>query len=302
MSWFRIDDTFGTHPKVLGIPRSRRKAAVGLWTLAGNWCARNLTDGALPIYMIEELGGDDDDVKDLLRATLWEETPNGFQFHDYLDYNPSRARVLADRAAAAERQRQARERAAEKRRAAGLASQRESQRDARTSGDTDSGAREDWDDSGNVLPLGDLSQRDSRATRPLRHTQPERESQPPNPTRPDPTPKERKTKPAAGPAAKPKDSPEGRIADAVYDHLDGMVTWIAVSQVAKRALRVAGATEQRVIRAMCDLNDAGRPITLQTVGQVLSGALTLDSPNRTPEQPRPGAGVWDRVATREEPT
>ena len=111
-----------------------------------------------------------------------------------------------------------------------------------------------------------------------------------------------KTKPkAARAAANPKDTPEGRIADAVYDHLDGMVTWVAVAQVAKRALRVKDATEDRVIHAMCALNDAGKPITLQTVGQVLSGALAVNGARAgSPDAPRPGSGVWDRIVTREE--
>lgn len=294
MTWFRVDDTFGTHPKVLGIPRARRTAAVGLWMLAGSWCARNLTDGAIPAYMIEELGGQDDEVKDLLSSGLWEEIPEGFRFHDYLIYNQSRAKVLADREAAAERQRQARERAAEKRRAAQTGSQRESRRDNAPNGSKRRTEPEQGSNPGTELPLGDMSQRDSRVTGALRHTQPERESHLPDPTRPDP--KERK--PRRGSAAT-KATPEGRIADAVYDHLNGMVTWVAVHQVAKRAMRVAGATEDRIVHAMCDLDAAGRPITLQTVGQVLSGALNLTS--RPRDEPRPGSGVWDRVATREDP-
>ena len=106
MTWFKVDDGFGDHPKVLGIPRAdgRRLLAVGLWTLAGRWCAKNLTDGAVPIYLPEELGAGDEQVKDLIVATLWEETSEGFLFHDYLVYNPSRQEVLAERKANAVRQ------------------------------------------------------------------------------------------------------------------------------------------------------------------------------------------------------
>jgi len=106
VTWFKVDDGFGDHPKVLGIPRAdgRRLLAVGLWTLAGRWCAKNLTDGVVPFYLPEELGAGDEQVKDLIVATLWEETSEGFLFHDYLDYNPSRQEVLAERKANSVRQ------------------------------------------------------------------------------------------------------------------------------------------------------------------------------------------------------
>ena len=43
--WFKGDDNFPTHPKTLSIPRNQRCAAIGLWTLAGMWSGKNLTDG-----------------------------------------------------------------------------------------------------------------------------------------------------------------------------------------------------------------------------------------------------------------
>jgi hypothetical protein len=41
---------------------------------------------------------------------LWREVPDGYEVHDFLDYNPSKEKVDAERAAAAERQRRGRER------------------------------------------------------------------------------------------------------------------------------------------------------------------------------------------------
>lgn len=115
MSWLRVDDAFARHRKVLQIPRARRKTAIGLWTLAGTWVAQNLTDGALPAYMLDEFDATDEEVSDLLTVNLWERDGDDYLIHDYLDYNPSREQVLAEREAAKERQRRAREKSAAKR-------------------------------------------------------------------------------------------------------------------------------------------------------------------------------------------
>jgi hypothetical protein len=47
MTWFKIDDSFYDHPKVFDAP----DCAVALWTRAGTWSARNLTDGFVPTGM-----------------------------------------------------------------------------------------------------------------------------------------------------------------------------------------------------------------------------------------------------------
>lgn len=128
MPWFRIDDNFDTHPKVLSIPRgAARLRAVGLWTEIGTWCSRQLTDGVFPPSMVGEKGGSRTDLRWLLQVELWhpvgqgcgtEHCPDGVpgqhRMHDFLAWNPSRERVMADREAAADRQRRARNRAREK--------------------------------------------------------------------------------------------------------------------------------------------------------------------------------------------
>lgn len=72
---------------------------------------------------------------------------------------------------------------------------------------------------------------------------------------------------------KPK-PPAQIIAEAVYEHAQGMVNFMAVRQVAARALKVklgnTTATPEQITRAMCQLYDQGRPLTLTTVGQALS--------------------------------
>jgi hypothetical protein len=99
VTWFRVDDSFPQHPKVLAIPRRDRAAAVGLWTLAGTWCAAQLTDGRLGTHMVEELAGTKRSAELLVTVGLWETTDDGYQIHDYLDYNPTAEEVRADQAA-----------------------------------------------------------------------------------------------------------------------------------------------------------------------------------------------------------
>jgi hypothetical protein len=97
MAWFKVDDGFSTSPKVLSIPRTQRMAAVGLWTLAGTWCAKHLTDGAVPSFMLEEWGADVSLGTLLVEARLWSATRSGYQFHAWAEYQPSRTDVEAIR-------------------------------------------------------------------------------------------------------------------------------------------------------------------------------------------------------------
>jgi len=90
MTWFKIDDSFYDHPKVFDAP----DCAVALWTRAGTWSARNLTDGFVPAGMPARLCDDPDTaVKELVRRGLWLRTAGGFRFHDWDEYQPSREAV-----------------------------------------------------------------------------------------------------------------------------------------------------------------------------------------------------------------
>lgn len=104
MTWFKVDDGFESHPKVLALYDGPCPAdAIALWTLAGSWCGAKLTDGAVPrgyVARSPHRAG----AAELVRVGLWFETPDGFQFHQWLDKNPSREQVLAGREKTKERQ------------------------------------------------------------------------------------------------------------------------------------------------------------------------------------------------------
>lgn len=104
MPWFKVDDNFYDHPKVDELPVS----AVGVWTLAGAYSARHLTDGFIPASRVSKLGGSEDDTSALVSAGLWDEAEGGFQFHNWDEYQPTKSDVESRRDY--ERDRKARQR------------------------------------------------------------------------------------------------------------------------------------------------------------------------------------------------
>ena len=101
MPWFKVDDGFHGHPKVVELSL----AAVGIWTLTGSWCAKYLTDGLVGSKTIARMGGSDAESSELVDAELWIDTGDGFQFKDWHDYQPLKVDIEAERFAAQERMR-----------------------------------------------------------------------------------------------------------------------------------------------------------------------------------------------------
>jgi hypothetical protein len=97
MTWARVDDTLHSHPKAVDAGLE----AMGLWVLALSYCGAYLTDGHVKRSAAARLAGDClTALADILvRVRLWEVHPSGdgWQVHDYLDFNPSREQVLAER-------------------------------------------------------------------------------------------------------------------------------------------------------------------------------------------------------------
>lgn len=116
MAWGKVDDKLYSSPKWMQVS----KGGKALWVSALSWCMAQLTDGAVPKRTCSMLGASTQDARSLVEAGLWTETQDGYQFHDWLDYQPSREQVLNERKAAGERQRRARERAKESRKSHGV--------------------------------------------------------------------------------------------------------------------------------------------------------------------------------------
>lgn len=110
MPWFRVDDTFAHHAKVM----AAGNAACGLWVRAGAWSMQQLSDGFVPLHVARQLGTRGEAAR-LCEVGLWLEKDDGYLFHEWTGRQPSRVQVEADREAARERQRRAREAARSRR-------------------------------------------------------------------------------------------------------------------------------------------------------------------------------------------
>lgn len=104
MPWFRVDDSFYDHPKAIAAG-----PALALWLRAGCHCARYLTDGFVSSATLRALGGTAQMAKRLVDAKarpggagLWVVVEGGWQFHDWSDYQPSKADVEEKRRKRAE--------------------------------------------------------------------------------------------------------------------------------------------------------------------------------------------------------
>jgi hypothetical protein len=107
MGWVRIDDNFPHHPKVVAVGAT----AMGLYVAA--LCHSNvfMTDGFVSKVCLGSVlewkssKSKERAVSALVAAGLWTVVEGGYQIHDYLDYQPSRAQIVGERDAARERMR-----------------------------------------------------------------------------------------------------------------------------------------------------------------------------------------------------
>ncbi len=93
MTWARFDDSFPEHPKVIGLSAD----AFRLHVTAICYSARTLTDGVIQQASLRVIGANKKLATELVDAQLWDLHQLGYAVHDYLDYNPSRDHVLAER-------------------------------------------------------------------------------------------------------------------------------------------------------------------------------------------------------------
>lgn len=109
MPWFKVDDGFCVHPKVVGLDMAAR----GLWVTAGAWCAQQLTDGEITDRQIRMLGGTRKQAEKLVSVGLWSHdgaSPSArrYFFDDWRDFQPTRDEVLSKRREARDRMAKAR--------------------------------------------------------------------------------------------------------------------------------------------------------------------------------------------------
>lgn len=119
MTWVKLDDQFGDHPKVA----AAGPLAGWLHVRALCYCSRHLTDGFVPRDILRTLwdwgfegvsqvasGSSEGLAEKLTSVGMWMKVDGGFQIHDYLEYNPSAADVRAKREAERKKKESARAR------------------------------------------------------------------------------------------------------------------------------------------------------------------------------------------------
>ncbi|MFP3986933.1 hypothetical protein U9R90_05400 [Streptomyces sp. E11-3] len=105
----KLDDRFPSHRKIALLT----DRAFRLHVSALCWCAENLTDGRISdreLTLVAHIRGLKATAKQLEDAGVWDRNDGGWVIHDFLDYNPSREQVLAERKKNAERQEKFRQR------------------------------------------------------------------------------------------------------------------------------------------------------------------------------------------------
>lgn len=102
MAWTRLDDNFDTNPKLVRAIGQAGDAAGWLWVRAVNYCNRHLTDGRVPRAAVPTLTSHRKpfEVAEALVSTgVFELDGEDYRVHDFLQWNDSREKVLAARAA-----------------------------------------------------------------------------------------------------------------------------------------------------------------------------------------------------------
>lgn len=103
MPWVRLDDRFPSHRKVALLS----DRAFRLHVSALCWSSENLTEGKIldtELRVIAHVRGLKAAAKELEDRQLWDRVDGGWMIHDFLVYNPDRAKVQAEREANAARQ------------------------------------------------------------------------------------------------------------------------------------------------------------------------------------------------------
>lgn len=95
-TWIKLHDNFATNLKVLAAGED----AAWLYVCGLLYCSANLTDGFIPTPALRQLTAKRDVkhlAKVLTREGLWTETAHGWEVHDYLKVQRSRAQVEDER-------------------------------------------------------------------------------------------------------------------------------------------------------------------------------------------------------------
>lgn len=91
--YVQLSNMFWRSPKTFTLLRTN-PAALGYFTVLLSWAGDNLSDGLLPSNVINGLFAvPQDSLAALLSVGFLEQRQNGYQIHDYLDWNRSKTQI-----------------------------------------------------------------------------------------------------------------------------------------------------------------------------------------------------------------
>jgi len=103
VTWFKVGDDFYDDPEA----EELSDAAVALWTRAGSWCSKHLTDGRISRRKAMKLCDDPERaIPDLVKHGIWasDDGDSTYVFVHWFPDQPSREQVMAERERNAARQ------------------------------------------------------------------------------------------------------------------------------------------------------------------------------------------------------
>jgi len=100
VTFAKFDDNFADHPKVVALS----DGAFRLQVSGICYCARYLTNGAVPVEQVPRLVPtyQPKHLRELLASGVWRHDGDTYYIHDYLQWNTPREKVLAMRKARSE--------------------------------------------------------------------------------------------------------------------------------------------------------------------------------------------------------
>lgn len=114
MTWFKVDDGFYSHPKVLRLRAEYPRIyfqCIGLWTMAGTWSAQQRTDGVVTLTSLRSVGWTMRSrqlLDALVTVGLWVRDGDAIVFSNWADWQPTNEQRERQRAETTERKRRSR--------------------------------------------------------------------------------------------------------------------------------------------------------------------------------------------------
>ncbi len=99
MTWLKLDDQMADHPKFL-VLGDDYETGLAVYIAGLCYCGKHLTDGLIPRVRAHTLTPSAERMAPrLVEVGVWHDEGAAYRVHDFLEYNPTKEKVLANRKA-----------------------------------------------------------------------------------------------------------------------------------------------------------------------------------------------------------